>query len=361
MRLKQLPEDFIVEEIIEIPLEKAGNQTYFWLTKRNWTTENALRVISRKLHTSPRRFKFAGTKDKIAITKQLVSAFKIPANVLQNIKLKDISIEIAGFGEAPVSLGTLKGNKFDITIRDIKPKEITKLEKNLQKIKKAGFRNYFGEQRFGKGNTHVIGKFILQGKLEPAVKEVICFAGEKERDDVKAAKTFAAQHWKDWQKILEGFPMHLHLERDLLIWLARPSNQNDFAGALRVLPKHIRKLYVHAYQSWLWNSALLSLKVTRGSLQVPGYETKLGKDAFSKAIKKLLDRDDLTLESFKCVRIPEIAVEGESRMAVVKPKKLKLAAEEADELNPGKKKLKISFELPKGSYATVLLEELLAV
>lgn len=359
MRLKQLPEDFIVEELIEIPLKEKGNQTYFWLTKRNWTTENALRVISRKLHTSPRRFKFAGTKDKIAITKQLVSAFKIPRDRLEKLRIKDLSIEIVGLGDEPVSLGTLKGNRFDITIRDIKPKEITKLEKNLNKIKKSGFRNYFGEQRFGKGNTHVIGKFILQGKLEPAVKEVICFAGEKEREDVKAAKAFAVKNWKDWQKILEIFPMHLHLERDLLIWLIK--NQNDFAGALRVLPKHIRKLYVHAYQSWLWNSALKSLKMVKGNLPVPGFATKLGKDAFSKAIKQLLEKDNLTLESFKCVRIPEIAVEGESRMAVVKPKKLKLAAEEVDELNPGKKKLKISFELPKGSYATVLLEELLAV
>jgi tRNA pseudouridine13 synthase len=361
MRLKQLPEDFIVGEIIEIPLEKAGNQTYFWLTKRNWTTENALRVISRKLHTSPRRFKFAGTKDKIAITKQLVSAFKIPRDRLEKLRIKDLSMEIVGFGEAPVSLGTLKGNKFDITIRDIKPEEITKLEKNFNKIKKAGFRNYFGEQRFGKGNTHVIGKFILRGKLEPAVKEVICFAGEKERDDVKSAKKFATQHWKDWPSILEGFPTHLHLERDLLMWLARPNNQNDFAGALRVLPKYIRKLYVHAYQSFIWNSALKSLKTIKGNLLVPGFATKLGKDTFSKAIKKLLEKDDLTLESFKCVRIPEIAVEGEKREAIVKPKHLTISAPEDDELNAGKKKLKISFELPKGSYATVLLEELLVV
>jgi len=361
MRLKQLPEDFIVEEIIEIPeLKENGNQTYFWLTKKNWTTENALRIISRKLRTSPRRFKFAGTKDKIAITKQLVSVFKIPRYSLEKLRIKDISIEIIGLGDEPVSLGTLKGNKFDITIRDIKPKEITKLEKNFNKIKKTGFKNYFGEQRFGKGNTHIIGKYILTGQLELAVKEIICFAGEKEREEVKTAKEFASENWGSWQAILERFPIHLHLERDVLIWLAKPNNQNDFAGALRVLPKYIRKLYVHAYQSFIWNSALKSLKTAKGNLLVPGFTTKLGKDAFSKAIKKLLEKDSLTLESFKCVRIPEIAVEGEKREAIVKPKHLAISAPEDDELNAGKKKLKLSFELPKGSYATVLLELLFA-
>jgi len=361
MRLKQVPEDFIVEELIELPeLMENGNQTYFWLTKKNWTTESAIRAISQKCNASQRRFKFAGSKDKIAVTKQLVSAFKISADVLQKIKLKDISIEIVGVGEAPISLGTLTGNRFEITIRDLNPKEITKLEGNLQKIKKNGFRNYFGEQRFGKGNTHIIGKFILQGKLEETVKAIICFAGEKENEDVKIAKAFAVQHWRNWPFILERFPKHLHLELDLLIWLAKPNNQNDFAGALRVLPKHIRKLYVHAYQSWLWNTAISKLKTVKGNLLIPGFAMKLGHDTFSKMVRKMLEKDNLTLESFRCARMPELAVPGESRQAVVKPKKLRLFPDEADDLNSGKRKLKISFELPKGCYATVLLELLFA-
>ncbi len=358
MRIKQIPEDFIVEELINIPLEEKGNQTYFWLTKKNWTTEAAIRAISRACNTSQRRFKFAGSKDKIAITKQLVSAFKIPAEVLRKIKLKDISIDIIGIGDAPISLGTLKGNRFEIIVRDLSTKEISKLKKNFARIKKSGFRNYFGEQRFGKGNTHIIGKYILTGQLHEAVREIVCFAGEKEREDVKVAKKFAAQHWKEWSSILERFPQHLHLEIDVIKWLVK--NPNDFAGALRILPKHIRKLYVHAYQSWLWNSALKSLKTVKGNLPVPGFATKLSKDSFSQTIKRLLEKDNLTLESFHCKRMPEIAVKGESRMAVIKPKKLKFGSPENDDFNKNKQKLKLSFNLPKGCYATVLLEELQA-
>lgn len=284
----------------------------------------------------------------------MVSAFKIPRERLERLRIKDLSLEIIGYGDEPVSLGTLKGNKFAITARDLKPIEITKLENNFHKIKKPGFRNYFGEQRFGKGNTQAIGKYVLQGKLSDAVKEIICFAGEKEREEVKDAKTFAAKNWGDWQAIIERFPEHLHLEKDALRWLTK--NKADFAGALRVLPKHIRKLYIHAYQSWLWNSALLSLKTVKGSLPVPGWKTKLGKDKFSLVVKKLLEKDNLALESFKCARMPELAVSGEKRQAIVKPKHFTINAPEADELNKGKRKVKLSFELPKGSYATVLLE-----
>lgn len=342
MKIKQIPEDFFVEEIIKIPeLKDSGEQTYFWLTKKNWTTENAIRAISQRMHTSNRRFKFAGSKDKIAVTKQAVSVFKIPKERLENLRIKDISIEIIGFGDNPISLGTLEGNRFEIIIRDLSVKEISKLKKNFQLIKKSGFRNYFGEQRFGMGNTHIIGKYILQGKLEDAVKEIICTGGEREHEKKRAAREFATQHWKDWPSILERFPRHLHLENDLLVWLNK--NPTDFAGALRVLPKHIRKLYVHAYQSWLWNFALKSLKTAKGNLPIPGFATKLSKDSFSQTIKRLLEKDNLTLESFRCARMPEIAVEGESRMAVIKPKKLKMNKPEADELNNDKQKIKNIF------------------
>jgi tRNA pseudouridine13 synthase len=322
MKTKQLPEDFVVEEIISIP-KGGGEQTYFWLTKKNWTTEAAIREVSRRLGISGRRFKFAGSKDRIAVTKQLVSVFKVPKERLENLSIKDIQIQIAGQGDAPISLGTLKGNRFEITARDLAKKDLEKLKKNLPAAKNKGFRNYFGEQRFGFGNTHLIGKAILQGDLKGAVKELL-----KQKE--------------------------FRLEKSVALWLER--QPSDFAGALRTLPKHIRKLYVHAYQSYLWNSALEKLSTPKGKLPVPGFKTKLSRDKFSKEIKKLLEKDFLSLESFLCRRMPELAVEGDKRQAIVKPKKLKAFPEETDELNKSKSKVLLKFELPKGCYATVLLK-----
>ena len=355
MKLKQVPEDFAVSEIIEVPKKTSGDQTYFWLTKKNWTTDSAVREIARRLGISGRRFKFAGSKDKVAVTKQLVSVFKISAERLQGLELRDISLEIAGQGDKPVSLGTLTGNSFAITVRDLAKKDLNKLKRNFHAIKKSGFKNYFGEQRFGIGNTSLIGKAILRGLLGEAVKEMLCFTAKDEGEERKGFRKFARKNWGKWKAISEKVPKSLGLEKSVVEWLVK--QPNDFAGALRTLPKHVRKLHVYAYQSYLWNSALAKVKSPRRKgFPVPGFKTKLGKDAFSEEIKKLLKKDSLDLESFLCKRMPELAVEGDMRKALIKPKKLKVYTAEKDELNPGTSKILLNFELPKGCYATVLLK-----
>ena len=357
MKIKQLPEDFIVEEHIDLNLQKEGPQSYFWLIKRNWTTQGAIAELAKRAGLSYRRFKFAGSKDKSALTKQAISVFKVNPEKLLSLKIKDIKLEFIGFGEKPISIGSAKGNRFKITIRDLGSEDCKKIKKNLLKIKTKGFRNYFGPQRFGRGNTAEIGKEILKGNLEGAAKEFICFESEKEGEEKRKFRELASQKWGSWQVLYSSCPRVLKLESALLSWLIR--NERDFAGALRVLPKHIRKLFVHAYQAKIWNSALSSLKkISKKSYPLPGYETKLGNDSFSRKVKELLAKDGLTLDSFKVRRMPELGVKGELRAAIVKPKNLKLGKFEEDELNKSKAKVLISFDLPSGSYATVLLDAL---
>ncbi len=354
MKIKQLAEDFVVEEIIDIELCE-GDLLYFWLNKREWTTEAAIRNIAKKLGVSYRRFKFAGSKDKMAVTKQAVSVFKVDKERLEDLDLKDIKIEIIGKGDKPLSIGTLKGNKFDIVVRDLDENEIFNLKKNSDIVKKEGFPNFFGPQRFGKGNTHLIGKAILKGNLQDAVKGIICFVGDRESGEKKEFRGFAKDNWGSWSRILDRLPRYLNLERDLLKYLKE--NENDYAGALRRLPKHIRKLYVHAYQSWIWNKSLEKNLDSRGKLFLPGYKSRLGNDNFSKSIKSLLEEDGVDLDVFLCKRMPEIALEGDFRDAFVKIDNFELGKIENDELGKNKK-LKVSFELPKGSYATVLIDYL---
>lgn len=381
MRLKQTPEDFLVEEKIKLNVKKSGDYTYFWLTKKNWTTVRAIKEIAKSCGVSFKRFKFAGNKDKQAITKQAVSSYKIAPEVLQNVKLKDIRIEIIGFGDEPINLGTLKGNKFEIIIRDLQKKDFKRITKNYKLISKKGFPNYFGEQRFGAGNTALIGKEIVKGNFKQAVKYLLTYS-EDENKVTKKARKFANKNFGEWNLILQNWPKFLGLEKAVLNYLIQ--FPNDFAGALRKVPKPIRKMYVHAYQSYLWNKGIevvlkSAVNTSSGSFCYPlvGYKTKLGNDKcrkfrkdflsprkcttfslFSKTIKELLEKDNLTLENFGCARMPELASEGAERPAIVKPKKLKLAGLEKDDLNKGKFKIKLSFGLPKGSYATELIRQI---
>ena len=119
MKIKQQVDDFKVEELIDINKSKDGEYTYFWLEKTNWNTTRAIQQIAKKCRISLKRFGWAGTKDKIGITKQLVSVWKIEPEVLENVKLKDIKIKIKGKGDNRINLGDLKGNRFKIIIRDL--------------------------------------------------------------------------------------------------------------------------------------------------------------------------------------------------------------------------------------------------
>ncbi|MEK6807438.1 MAG: tRNA pseudouridine(13) synthase TruD, partial [Nanoarchaeota archaeon] len=328
-------------------------------TKKNWTTVRAIREIAQACQTSFKRFKFAGNKDRAAITKQAVSAFKIPPEVLQNVKLKDIQIKIIGFGETPLSLGTLEGNRFEIVLRDLTKLNIKHITLNAKRVTKSGFPNYFGEQRFGGGNTALIGREIVRGYFKDAVKYLLTYSGDKNTESVKARK-FAEENFGDWNKIIQSWPKFLGLEAAVLNYLVRVPT--DFAGALRNIPKPIRRIYVHGYQSYLWNKGVEAVLKSKTKLKktypIPGFKTKLGNDKFSQEIKKLLFADGLTLDSFRCSRMPELASEGVDRQATVKPKKLKIGKPETDELNTNKLKVKLTFELPKGVYATELIRSL---
>ena len=254
MKIKQEAEDFVVEEVISLPeLKEGGEYTYFWLTKRNWTTVRAIQQISKKCGVSIKRFKFAGTKDKVAVTKQLVSVWKVDPSKLEKVKLKDIDIEVVGRGDERVSLGDLEGNDFTIIVKDLSESEL-KTAKERKDVVSFGFPNYFGEQRFGRGNTHLVGRSILLGDLEGAVKLLLAKVGEGELEETKKFREDCQKRWGEWDSLLKDVPKYLGIESSLLNYLVK--NKTDFGGAIRKLPKKIRKLYIHAYQSYLFNRAL---------------------------------------------------------------------------------------------------------
>ncbi len=360
MKIKEIPEDFIVEEQIDVPVVDGGQLTYFWLKKKNWTTEAALRAISRELGTNYKRFKFAGSKDKIAITRQAISAFKISENKLKDLKIDGIEIEIIGQGDLPLSLGSLSGNNFEVVIRDLDKGELAGMSKGLKGAQIKGVPNYFGKQRFGRGNTHLIGRSILRGELDEAVKGILCFLTEGEFEDKKEWRELCLKDWGNWADLANDMPRAMGLEWGVVDWLSR--YENDYAGAMRTMPKHLRKLYVQAYQSYLWNAGLK--KMINNNVQipeilpVPGFESAVSEGIFWEEVLRLMEKDELDLDSFAVRRMPKLAAEGTIRDSFVKPQNLKIHDPQDDELNEGKKKIKLEFGLGKGMYATTIIESL---
>ena len=116
--LKTLPEDFIVREISDPPRKKDnGDYTIATVTARNWETNRLVRLMSRSMGVSRDRIGFAGTKDKRAVTTQLMSFYGTP-DMVDKIDLKDVEIKDVYRGARGIGIGDLIGNDFEITVKD---------------------------------------------------------------------------------------------------------------------------------------------------------------------------------------------------------------------------------------------------
>jgi tRNA pseudouridine13 synthase len=337
-KIKQTLEDFVVKEIIDLKFNNKGDYSYYKLIKHNYTTLKALEIITRKFHIKQKYINFAGTKDKKAVVEQYVSILNGPK---RNIISKGIELRYIGRGNTRLNLGSLVRNSFIITLRNLDKKDIINLLKNI--IKKGSLRsvyindlnnkieeiilpNYFGEQRFSK-NNHLIGKLIIKKDFKSAIKLIL----ENKGDYESKVKDYINK------------------------------NKNDYIGALRQINKRILQLYIHSYQSYLWNKTIKRLTKKKFNIKVPiiGFGSEIKNKEIKEIIEDILKKENIDYKDFIIKEIPELSSEGSKRDLFVKIKDFKINKIIKDELNKNKLKVIISFSLPKGSYATVVVDELL--
>ena len=321
--LKQITADFIVIEKLNIESSE-GNYYYFELQKTNLTTNYAIKLIAERIHIPIKNISYAGNKDKQAKTTQTISirSYKDLSNL--SLKEENLTLKYLGSGKQPISLGDLDSNYFEITVRNIT---------NLPKIQEY-FPNYFDEQRFSKNNA-IVGKCLIK------------------KDFKKAAELLKENNHPSFDKQLAKDP-------------------TNYVGAINSISKKILMIYLHSYQSALFNKMLnvhiqnnyphktktfpfgeLSFTEKQDNKEFPliGFETTPNKE-----ILAILKQENLTLRDFIIRQLPNLSLEGTTRKAFVKVDKIKISNLQDDELNKNKKKCIISFSLPPGSYATMFIK-----
>ena len=255
--IKSCAEDFIVSEVFEELGYEGGRYLVLDVEKTNWDTHHLVHEMARRLRISQKRFGWAGTKDKRAVTSQRISIMNLDESELTKINLPDLKIKVLGRTNRAVGLGDLLGNSFRITIRELCcPDPAARMTGITEEIvKQRGVPNYFGVQRFGdiRPVTHKVGEALARGNIEEAVFIYLAlpFPGELDRTRETREKLWVN---RDIPAALKEFPEYLHYEVAMLNYLVE--HPGDYAHSFDVLSVNLKRLFVHAYQSYLFNRIL---------------------------------------------------------------------------------------------------------
>jgi len=403
--IRQVPEDFIVQELTNREEQNTGKHLICTLTKKNWDTHHLVRDISRILHISQQRIGWAGTKDKNAITTQKISIYDMDETELERIRLRDVTLTAVGRSNKKVSLGDLWGNRFKIIVRHIAQSvdEVdTLVGLTTSQIKvMGGVPNFFGIQRFGiqRPITHIVGRKLAEGDIKGAAIEYIARPYPGESEDARQARQYVLDTL-DFKGGLGIYPLRLRYERAMMSRLVE--KPGDYAGAFNALSPNLRKMFVHAYQSYLFN-LILSRRLESGlpinkalpgdivcfknAAHLPdptrmqnvdndtldginnllrrgrafvtgpiiGYETPMSGGLPGDIEQAVIEEEQVDIEGFRMPTVPELASKGLRREIIIPINHNNQVIE--DKLNLGFTAVELEFDLQRGAYATTVLRE----
>jgi tRNA pseudouridine13 synthase len=386
MRLKTIPEDFRVRELLQWPETSHGDYVVHLVHKEKLSTPEALSLLSREADVDRGTIAYAGLKDRQAITDQYVT---IERRAVE-LRLPNLRVQPVGTTDRPLTSRLSSGNQFTIVVRDLEPHRAAQLRRGVPSLVKTGFPNYFDDQRFGclRHGQGFPMLSVLLGDFERALQQFIAEPSPVAiTGDVKLKRTLQLR-WGDWEtcaRIARG-PVYEPIFAHLL------ANPDDFRGALESVPLRQRVIHAFAYQSFLWNRAVsgllrggvnsaqrLRISTLAGDLiawkyLAPDREEKLkvmptplfgpegdgGSEPFKRAMIEELRGAGLRRDDFERNKIPGMIWKEEPRDVFVKPSDVDDVRLEPDEINDGRVKATLQFSLPRGAYATMLIKRLFA-
>ena len=279
-----------------------GEYLHFSLYKENKDTMEVVAFLARQLKVNPKLFQFAGTKDRRGVTVQRVSVYRVHAEKMVPINrtLRNARIGNYEYQRRGLELGELTGNEFVITLRDCQfrgiegkdmegqVEEASKtVETATKHLSELGFINYYGLQRFGtfSSRTDTVGVKMLQGNFKVAVEAILDFnptslAAAQDPlsssdmisydDKARASAIHSFQTTGKAHPALDNLPKKFSAEANIIRHLSGVDRSNDFLGALQTIPRALRLMYVHAYQSLVWNFAASERWRRAGGTVLPG-------------------------------------------------------------------------------------------
>ncbi len=342
------PRNFVVEEIPLYNFSGSGEHLVLKIRKKNLTTYELLQIISEKLHIKRNDIGYAGLKDKDGLTIQHISIDKKLIKNVESIECENIKILDSIYHNNKLKIGHLKGNKFFIRLKKLDFINAKKLQNICDMVAKQGMPNYFGYQRFGRNNDNFSeGRAILEKKLRMKNKKIAQFL----------ISAYQSHLFNEWLKKRVEFSKVIKYFNDSDIMAKYPLLNAQTIKKLKQQP-HFFKLLEGDVMQHYPNGALFfndtkcnndknldsCIRFYNHQIAPTGllYGTKV-KIATNIALEFEQDFIDTLLDN-------QI---GHRRFAWVFVENLKFTYKK--DIANGE----LNFALPKGSYATILLEILL--
>ena len=379
--IRETLEDFVVEEVPMYEPCGEGAHVYCQIEKRNLTTFDAVRLVANQLRVRPHDIGYAGMKDAKAVTRQVLSVPGVTEAQAQAVSAPTLSIRWAKRHRNKLKLGHLRGNRFEIRVRNVEQSAADTAQEVLEILGRRGVPNYFGEQRFGsKGETHLPGREMVRGDIEAAVRAFLGQPSPRETVRLQEARSLFDQgRLSDAQR---AFPPAFRNERRTLQALI--DTHSDWPAAFRSIPRELRRLFVTAYQSHLFNQIAdrrieqldelwqgdLAYKHVNGACFVVedveaerprleafeispsgplyGHKLKFAEGKPGEIEREVLAAEGITLEAFKS-RVAQ-SLRGARRPLRFPISDVSVGFDQG---------LLLSFFLPKGCYATTVLREVM--
>ncbi|MDO9309743.1 MAG: tRNA pseudouridine(13) synthase TruD [Deltaproteobacteria bacterium] len=379
--IKDTPDDFLVEEIPAYLPCGSGEHCYLTIEKRGITTLEAVRRIAQKLNLPERDVGYAGMKDAVGVTRQTISVQRVSPERASAMELDGVRVVSASMHTNKLKLGHLKGNRFRIAVRGVSADAACTVPQVLALLQRRGVPNYFGFQRYGaQGNSHLIGAALLRRDWQAAADRLI---GEPDSlRDEQWRNAVVAYQQGDLELALQLFPRHCRSERDVLQRLV--SRPGAFEKAFAAIHPRLKKLYLSAYQSFLFDQVVakriehidelmdgdLACKHVNGACflvenaaaeleRVRSFEISASGPLFGCRIKQPENeplRMELSILENELIRSEDFDLPGGLRMEGAR-RPLRVPLGEPTWQLEGDC-LRLEFSLPKGSYATSVLREI---